>query len=63
MLEMQLFVIHHSKIESLNRSAQIITMLYILVSQFRGGSITKGSELQIEVAEFLWKDVQVKTIY
>ncbi|KAL8119786.1 UTP--glucose-1-phosphate uridylyltransferase 3, chloroplastic [Apium graveolens] len=27
--------------------------------KFSGGSITKGSELQIEVAEFLWKDVQL----
>jgi UTP---glucose-1-phosphate uridylyltransferase len=32
--------------------------------QFVGGSVSKGSELQIEVAEFLWKDVEVtiKTI-
>ncbi|KAL1808974.1 hypothetical protein ACET3Z_025964 [Daucus carota] len=27
--------------------------------KFSGGSITKGSELQIEVAEFFWKDVQL----
>jgi hypothetical protein len=27
--------------------------------QFVGGSISKGSELQIEVAEFAWKDVEV----
>jgi hypothetical protein len=27
--------------------------------QFVGGSISKGSELQIEVAEFVWKDVEV----
>jgi UTP---glucose-1-phosphate uridylyltransferase len=27
--------------------------------QFTGGSVSKGSELQIEVAEFLWKDVEV----
>jgi UTP---glucose-1-phosphate uridylyltransferase len=28
-------------------------------TQFLGGSVSKGSELQIEVAEFLWKDVEV----
>jgi len=28
-------------------------------TQFIGGSVSKGSELQIEVAEFLWKDVEV----
>ncbi|KAH9612052.1 hypothetical protein KSS87_005833 [Heliosperma pusillum] len=27
--------------------------------KFHGGSISKGSELQIEVAEFSWKDVEV----
>lgn len=27
--------------------------------QFIGGSVSKGSELQIEVAEFLWEDVEV----
>ncbi|KAK2982498.1 hypothetical protein RJ640_026341 [Escallonia rubra] len=27
--------------------------------KFNGGSISNGSELQIEVAEFLWKDVQL----
>ncbi|CAN6467345.1 unnamed protein product [Victoria cruziana] len=27
--------------------------------KFQGGSIAQGSELQIEVAEFLWKDVQL----
>lgn len=27
--------------------------------KFKGGSISKGSELQIEVAEFLWRDVQL----
>ncbi|KAJ4827906.1 UTP--glucose-1-phosphate uridylyltransferase 3, chloroplastic [Turnera subulata] len=27
--------------------------------KFTGGSISKGSELQIEVAEFLWRDVQL----
>ncbi|KAK4579560.1 hypothetical protein RGQ29_029292 [Quercus rubra] len=27
--------------------------------KFRGGSISMGSELQIEVAEFLWRDVQL----
>uniref|UniRef100_A0A5B7BSI7 UGP3-like C-terminal hexapeptide repeats domain-containing protein n=1 Tax=Davidia involucrata TaxID=16924 RepID=A0A5B7BSI7_DAVIN len=27
--------------------------------KFHGGSISKGSELQIEVAEFLWRDVQL----
>lgn len=27
--------------------------------KFSGGSISSGSELQIEVAEFLWKDVQL----
>ena len=32
--------------------------------KFVGGSVSNGSELQIEVAEFLWKDVEVtiKTI-
>lgn len=33
--------------------------IYLLVCQFQGGSIAKGSELQIEVAEFLWKNVEV----
>ncbi|XP_021903908.1 UTP--glucose-1-phosphate uridylyltransferase 3, chloroplastic isoform X2 [Carica papaya] len=28
--------------------------------KFNGGSISKGSELQIEVAEFLWRDVQLE---
>lgn len=27
--------------------------------QFAGGSVSNSSELQIEVAEFLWKDVEV----
>ncbi|KAL6977499.1 UTP--glucose-1-phosphate uridylyltransferase 3, chloroplastic [Sarracenia purpurea var. burkii] len=27
--------------------------------KFRGGSISEGSELQIEVAEFFWRDVQL----
>ncbi|KMS99348.1 hypothetical protein BVRB_2g045760 [Beta vulgaris subsp. vulgaris] len=27
--------------------------------KFHGGSISKGSELQIEIAEFFWKDVQL----
>lgn len=27
--------------------------------QFYGGSISEGSELQIEVAEFVWRNVQV----
>lgn len=27
--------------------------------QFYGGSISEGSELQIEVAEFFWRNVQV----
>lgn len=31
----------------------------ILYCQFYGGSISKGSELQVEVAEFLWRNVQV----
>ncbi|PWZ09679.1 UTP--glucose-1-phosphate uridylyltransferase 3, chloroplastic [Zea mays] len=36
----------------------------IIRQKFVGGSVSKGSELQIEVAEFLWKDVEVtiKTI-
>lgn len=29
--------------------------------QFYGGSISEGSELQIEVAEFLWRNVEVLT--
>lgn len=28
--------------------------------KFQGGFISKGSELQIEVAEFLWRDVQLR---
>jgi hypothetical protein len=28
-------------------------------TQFIGGSVPKSSELQIEVVEFLWKDVEV----
>ncbi|OMO50056.1 hypothetical protein CCACVL1_30665 [Corchorus capsularis] len=28
--------------------------------KFSGGSISKGSELQVEVAEFLWRDVQLE---
>lgn len=35
-----------------------VVSLYSLF-QFHGGSITKGSELQVEVAEFLWRNVQV----
>lgn len=30
-----------------------------VVPQFHGGLISEGSELQIEVAEILWKNVQV----
>ena len=35
-------------------------MIYYF-DQFYGGSISEGSELQIEVAEFLWRNVQVFT--
>ncbi|KAG9453564.1 hypothetical protein H6P81_006468 [Aristolochia fimbriata] len=28
--------------------------------KFRGGSIAEGSELQLEIAEFLWRDVQLE---
>ncbi|KAG2626888.1 hypothetical protein PVAP13_3KG484372 [Panicum virgatum] len=31
----------------------------IIQQKFIGGSVSKGSELQIEVAEFLWKDVEL----
>ncbi|KAL6609811.1 hypothetical protein ACP70R_039780 [Stipagrostis hirtigluma subsp. patula] len=31
----------------------------IIRQKFIGGSVSKGSELQIEVAEFLWKDVEL----
>ncbi|KAM0888165.1 hypothetical protein ACQ4PT_028518 [Festuca glaucescens] len=31
----------------------------IIKQKFVGGSISKGSELQIEVAEFVWKDVEL----
>lgn len=31
----------------------------IIRQKFVGGSVSKGSELQIEVAEFLWKDVEL----
>jgi len=31
----------------------------IIKQKFIGGSISKGSELQIEVAEFLWEDVEL----
>ncbi|PAN19043.1 hypothetical protein PAHAL_3G245500 [Panicum hallii] len=31
----------------------------IIRQKFLGGSVSKGSELQIEVAEFLWKDVEL----
>ncbi|CAL4901230.1 unnamed protein product [Urochloa decumbens] len=31
----------------------------IMRQKFVGGSVSKGSELQIEVAEFLWKDVEL----
>ncbi|CAN6350728.1 unnamed protein product [Urochloa humidicola] len=31
----------------------------IIHQKFVGGSVSKGSELQIEVAEFLWKDVEL----
>lgn len=40
---------------------QIVIMLsFLSLSQFNKGSVSKGSELQIEVAEFLWRNVQVK---
>jgi hypothetical protein len=29
--------------------------------KFVGGSVSQGSELQIEVAEFLWQDVEVSS--
>lgn len=29
------------------------------IFQFYGGSISEGSELQIEVAEFMWRNVEV----
>lgn len=32
-----------------------------LYCQFHEGSISKGSELQVEVAEFLWRNVQVSS--
>ncbi|KAK8935992.1 hypothetical protein KSP39_PZI013829 [Platanthera zijinensis] len=31
----------------------------VTTQKFFGGSISKGSELQVEVAEFLWRDVQL----
>ncbi|KAL6841388.1 hypothetical protein ACP4OV_028906 [Aristida adscensionis] len=31
----------------------------IIRQKFSGGSVSEGSELQIEVAEFLWKDVEL----
>ncbi|XP_062179891.1 UTP--glucose-1-phosphate uridylyltransferase 3, chloroplastic isoform X2 [Phragmites australis] len=31
----------------------------IIRQKFIGGSVSKGSELQVEVAEFLWKDVEL----
>jgi hypothetical protein len=30
--------------------------------QIRGGSIAEGSELQLEIAEFSWRDVKVAPI-
>ena len=38
----------------------IVTLFGYIISQFSGGSISKGSELQVEVAEFLWRNVQVR---
>lgn len=41
----------------------LLTMLCLpSFCQFVGGSIARGSELQIEVAEFLWRNVQVNYI-
>lgn len=37
----------------------VYLLINLLVYQFLGGSIAKGSELQIEVGEFLWRNVQV----
>lgn len=37
-----------------------VSIIVILsCDQFYGGSISEGSELQIEVAEFFWRNVQV----
>lgn len=32
---------------------------YVTSQKFHGGSISEGSELQVEVSEFLWRDVQL----
>ncbi|KAH9702600.1 UTP--glucose-1-phosphate uridylyltransferase 3 [Citrus sinensis] len=33
--------------------------VFAVMQLFKGGSVSKGSELQIEVAEFLWRNVQL----
>lgn len=43
----------------LHISLVIVTIIRYVISQFSGGSISRGSELQVEVAEFLWRNVQV----
>ena len=48
-------VVHLKEANSIHR---VILYYY---DQFHGGSISEGSELQIEVAEFLWRNVQVFT--
>lgn len=40
----------------------ILQLCLSLICQFCDGSISKGSELQVEVAEFLWSNVQVSNI-
>lgn len=43
----------------LHISQVVVTIIRYIMSQFFGGSISEGSELQVEVAEFLWRNVQV----
>lgn len=46
-------------IDLINLKFRIACSNDVHTSQFSGGYICKGSELKVEVAEFLWRGVQV----
>ncbi|KAJ0044774.1 hypothetical protein Pint_06554 [Pistacia integerrima] len=48
-----------SLLDILRNAYDILSQCNIKLPEFNGGSISMGSELQIEVAEFLWKNVQL----
>ena len=42
------------------QSSNTLKLIFLFeFHKFYGGSISMGSELQLEVAEFLWRNVQV----